>query len=100
MFPTRTWEWTPTLGWENPPLRVSPPNFPQFTGIGTLLDYGRASATAINAGSKKGVFEMSAKSQLSRTLLAIAGAIVMSTVAVAAAVAPIEANAIQAPVYA
>jgi hypothetical protein len=43
---------------------------------------------------------MSAKSQLSRTLLAIAGAIVMSTVAVAAAVAPIEANAFQAPIYA
>jgi hypothetical protein len=36
---------------------------------------------------------MSAKSQLTRTLVAIAGAIVMSTVAVAAAVTPLQANA-------
>lgn len=36
---------------------------------------------------------MSAKSQLTRTLVAIAGALVMSTVAVSAAVAPIEASA-------
>ena len=36
---------------------------------------------------------MSAKSQLTRTLIAIAGALVMSTVAVGAAVAPLEANA-------
>ncbi|MGZ2410690.1 hypothetical protein ACUXST_000087 [Sphingomonas sp. F9_3S_D5_B_2] len=37
---------------------------------------------------------MYAKSQLTRTLVAIAGALVMSTVAVSAAVAPLEANAL------
>jgi len=45
---------------------------------------------------------MSAKSQLSRTLVAIAGAIVMSTVAVSAAVTPLQAHAgtVQAPLNA
>jgi len=36
---------------------------------------------------------MSAKSQLTRTLVAIAGALLMSTVAVTAAVTPLQANA-------
>jgi hypothetical protein len=36
---------------------------------------------------------MSAKSQLTRTLVAIAGALVMSTVAVSAAVTPLQASA-------
>jgi hypothetical protein len=55
---------------------------------------------------KKGVFEMSAKSQLTRTLVAIAGALLMSTVAVSAAVTPLQATAstvhtpVQAPTYA
>jgi len=44
-------------------------------------------------GHEKGVSEMSAKSQLTRTLVAIAGAIVMSTVAVSAAVTPLQASA-------
>jgi hypothetical protein len=44
-------------------------------------------------GHEKGVFKMSAKSQLTRTLVAIAGALVMSTVAVSAAVTPLEASA-------
>ena len=35
---------------------------------------------------------MSAKSQFSRTLIAIAGALVMSTVAVSAAVTPLQAS--------
>ena len=45
---------------------------------------------------------MSAKSQLTRTLVAIAGALVMSTVAVSAAVTPLQANAspVQAQTYA
>jgi len=36
---------------------------------------------------------MSAKSQMTRTLVAIAGALIMSTVAVSAAVTPLEASA-------
>ncbi|HWU93540.1 MAG TPA: hypothetical protein VN106_09885 [Sphingomicrobium sp.] len=45
---------------------------------------------------------MSAKSQLTRTLVAIAGALVMSTVAVSAAVTPLQAHAgtVQAPLNA
>ena len=45
---------------------------------------------------------MTAKSQLTRTLVAIAGAIVMSTVAVSAAVTPLQAHAgtVQAPLNA
>ena len=45
---------------------------------------------------------MSAKSQMTRTLVAIVGALVMSTVAVSAAVAPLEASAstVQAPLNA
>ena len=45
---------------------------------------------------------MSAKSQLTRSLVAIAGAIVMSTVAVSAAVTPLQAPAgtVQAPLNA
>jgi hypothetical protein len=45
---------------------------------------------------------MSAKSQFSRTLIAIAGALVMSTVAVSAAVTPLQAsaNTVQAPLHA
>ena len=45
---------------------------------------------------------MSAKSQLTRTLVAIAGALVMSTVAVSAAVTPVQAHAgtVQAPLTA
>jgi hypothetical protein len=38
MFPTEAWDSPPTLGWENPPLRHLLHNFPQFSGIGTLLD--------------------------------------------------------------
>lgn len=36
---------------------------------------------------------MSAKSQFSRTLIAVAGAILMSTIAVSAAVTPLQASA-------
>jgi hypothetical protein len=38
MFPTDAWQIPPTLGWENPPTDAVANSFPQFSGIGTLLD--------------------------------------------------------------
>jgi hypothetical protein len=38
MFPIAGWDFTPTLGWENPPRHLSDKRFPQFPAIGTLLD--------------------------------------------------------------
>jgi hypothetical protein len=57
---------------------------------------------AIKGRAKKGVFNMSSQSSFTRTLVAIAAALVMSTVAVGAAVGPAQAVAspFQAPVYA
>jgi hypothetical protein len=45
------------------------------------------------AGLKKGEEEMSNKSQLSRTVVAIVAALAMSSVTVGAAVGPAQANA-------
>jgi hypothetical protein len=47
---------------------------------------------------EKGRFEMSSKSQFTRNLVAICAALVMSTVAVTAAVTPVQANAYSAKV--
>jgi len=47
----------------------------------------------IGSKPRKGRLEMSSQSQLSRTLVAIAAALVMSTVAIGAAVGPAQANA-------
>jgi hypothetical protein len=38
MFPIAGWDFTPTLGWEIPPRRLTGKRFPQFSAIGTLLD--------------------------------------------------------------
>jgi hypothetical protein len=38
MFPAEGWDSPPTLGWENPPPGKRTINFPQFSGIGMLLD--------------------------------------------------------------
>jgi hypothetical protein len=46
-----------------------------------------------NRKPAKGRFQMSSQSQLSRTLVAIAAALAMSTVAIGAAVGPAQANA-------
>jgi hypothetical protein len=51
-----------------------------------------ASARNQQRGSK-GRLEMSSQSQFTRTLVAIAGALAMSTIAVGAAVGPAQANA-------
>jgi len=50
----------------------------------------------VDARTKKGSFEMSGQSHLTRTLIAAFGALLMSTVAVGAAVGP--AQAIASPV--
>jgi hypothetical protein len=47
------------------------------------------------ADQKKGVFKMSSKSPFARTLIAIAAALVTSTLAVGAAVGPAQAVASQ-----
>jgi len=49
--------------------------------------------SAINTAVQKGRFQMSSQSQFRRTLIAMAAALVMSTVAVGAAVGPAAANA-------
>jgi hypothetical protein len=48
---------------------------------------------ASQAAGRKGRFQMSSQSQFTRTLIAIAAALVMSTVAVGAAVGPAQALA-------
>jgi hypothetical protein len=68
--------------------------FSRFPAIGTLLDYQLARARSFSTGSEKGDKEMSVRSQLSRTLIAIA-ALAMGTVAVTAAVGPVAAGATQ-----
>jgi hypothetical protein len=57
---------------------------------------------AANRTGEKGSFNMSSQSSVTRTLVAIAAALAMSTVAVGAAVGPAQAVAspFQAPVYA
>jgi hypothetical protein len=56
----------------------------------------------INSRSEKGVREMSSQSPITRTLVAIAAALALSTVAVGAAVGPAQADAnpLQVRVYA
>jgi hypothetical protein len=46
-----------------------------------------------NRSPEKGRFEMSSKSPVTRTLIAIAAALATSTIAVGAAVGPAQANA-------
>jgi hypothetical protein len=47
-----------------------------------------------SVGRKNGRFQMSSQSQFTRTLVAIAAALVMSTIAVGAAVAPAQAGGV------
>jgi hypothetical protein len=65
-------------------------NFPQFSGIGTRLELSCASAATKEASRQKGEFKMSAQSTFKRTLVAIAAALLTSTVAVSAAVGPAQ----------
>ena len=92
MFPIPAWDSAPTLGWEIPQSWSQLNSFSQFCGIGTLLDYQCSSASNQTRWSKRRL-EMSSQSQFTRTLVAIAAALIMSTVAVGAAVGPVEAQA-------
>jgi hypothetical protein len=38
MFQAEAWDSAPTVGWEKPPIASIKRHFPQFSGIGTLLD--------------------------------------------------------------
>jgi hypothetical protein len=89
------WCVSPSLGWQDLPTR--PKNtiltdFSQFCGIGTALELYLAS-TRDKGRAKKGSFQMSSQSQFKQTLLAAVAAVLMSTVAVGAAVGPAQAVA-------
>jgi hypothetical protein len=79
--------------------------FGGFSGLARSL-IRKGHRFAHNRRIKKGSLNMSMKSQLSRTLVAIVAALAMSTVAVGAAVGPAQAIAapvaspFQAPTYA
>jgi hypothetical protein len=101
MFPAKPWDSAPTIGWEirhRPLLSVI---FGGFAGLARSL-IRKVHRPVTHRADKKGVFEMSSQSSLTRTLVAIAAALAMSTVAVGAAVGPAQAVAspFQAPVYA
>jgi hypothetical protein len=67
-------------------------NLSQFSGFGTILDWEMASARNQQHRPKREI-TMSSQSQFTRTLVAIAAALTMSTLAVGAAVGPAQANA-------
>jgi hypothetical protein len=92
MFPTDRWDLPPTLGWEISPQDRAEACFWQFSAIGTLFDYHCSSARKQSGGRKRRV-QMSSQSHFTRNLVAIAAALLMSTVAVGAAVGPASANA-------
>jgi len=92
MFPIGAWEFAPTLGWETPLFASLSASFSQFSGIGTLLDW-KCSSTGNQTSRSKRRLKMSSQSQFTRTLVAIVAAVVMSTVAVGAAVGPAQAVA-------
>jgi hypothetical protein len=91
------WQLSPTFRWEIPPCERQKASFWQFSAIGTLLDYQCSSARNQQAGLKEEI-KMSSHSQFTRTLVALAAALVMSTVAVGAAVGPAQASAAPAKV--
>ena len=92
MFPTEAWEILPTFAGKKSQSSLLEPGFSQFSAIGMLLDYHLTSAPQTKSGREK-ESSMSSQSQFTRTLAAMAAALVMSTVAVSAAVGPAQANA-------
>jgi hypothetical protein len=92
MFPIGRWDFAPTLGRENPPAIPSPRVFRSFPELArSLISNGHRSA--IKPADRKGDLKMSSQSHFTRTLVAIVAAVVMSTVAVGAAVGPVQAVA-------
>jgi hypothetical protein len=67
--------------------------FWRFSAIGTAFELTLASARNLNRGPAKGRFGMSGQSHFTRTLVAFAAALLMSTVAVSAAVGPAQVAA-------
>jgi hypothetical protein len=65
-------------------------NFPQFSAIGTALVLILAPARERKADRQKGRLQMSAQSHFTRTLVAFAAALLVSSVAVGAAVGPAQ----------
>ena len=90
MFPTGRWQIPPSLGWRNPQF-VGQQDFWLFSGIGTALNR-RPHRPQDKPTDQKGRISNVAVS-FTRTLIALAAALLMSTVAVGAAVAPAQANA-------
>jgi predicted ATP-binding protein involved in virulence len=77
---------------KSPKSRCLTINFGSFLGLArVLISKGHRSA-AVQAG-EKGRLEMSAKSQFTRTLIAIVAALATSTIAIGAAVGPAQAVA-------
>jgi hypothetical protein len=101
MFPPELWDSSPTVGWEIFRRTVSTLIFRGFQGLARSL-IRKVHRPASKRADQKGSFNMSSQSPFTRTLVAIAAALAMSTVAVGAAVGPAQAVAspFQAPVYA
>jgi hypothetical protein len=72
--------------------RASTLIFRSFSGLARSL-IRKGHGPAKGNGGKKGEFEMSSQSPITRTLVAIAAALAMSTVAIGAAVGPAQAVA-------
>jgi hypothetical protein len=82
------------VGETSQPAAGPPPSnhFSLFSGIGTHLELNRTS-TRDEERAKKGRLEMSGQSKFSQTLIAAVGAVLLSSVAVGAAVGPAQAVA-------
>jgi hypothetical protein len=70
--------------------RVALWDFSLFSGIGTRFELYLASARKHGRRPRKGRIQMSGQSTFNRTLVALAAALLASTVAVSAAVAPAQ----------
>ena len=80
------------LAGENSHFDILGQNFRSFLQLAWLLNRN-GPGPAEKAGEKKGRMEMSGQSQFTRTLVAIAAALFMSSVTVGAAVGPAQAVA-------
>jgi hypothetical protein len=77
---------------QRPRKKITDIDFSQFCAIGTGLELFPAS-TCNKAGDKKGSVQMSSQSKFHQTLVAAFAAVLMSSVAVGAAVGPAQAVA-------
>jgi hypothetical protein len=97
MFPTSSWDSAPILGGAIAFVVGPPLVFGRFARLARSLIILILRPAAKKTG-KKGDQQMSSQSQFTRTLVALAAALVMSTVAVSAAVGPAQATAAPAKV--